>query len=435
MIAAAFALATLLASPLQDRLVVKGGRILPVSGPETEGSVLVENGRIVAVGKDVEAPYDAKVIDATGKVVFPGFIEAHTTRGLDRANESYPITPFLSVADSLDGASFAIEDALREGITTIHVIHGNGQPIAGRGIVVRPVGRIVENMTLVPDAALKISLLPRAGGSHVSQYAEIRRAFAELDDQLERQETKRQDDDERPREATPGKTETVAPKETRAEDDLEARKRTLYDVARGRAPVFVACNAAEVVHGIEIARKHGFLAKTTFVIGADAWRMADAIAATGRPVVLDSELVHRERDPISGKEVETPVAPVFAKKGVKFALQISGGAFAQRYLNTQAATAVASGLDRESALKSITLWPAEILGLGDRVGAIEKGRDGNLLILSGDPLATATAVETVILEGQVVYEREKDVRLKKLLELREPPKGEPKPTTAVEEGK
>ena len=112
--------------------------------------------------------------------MFPGFIDAHCNRGMDRPNEAYPITPFVSVADSLDGSAFDFEDALRDGVLTLNVIHGNVQPIAGRGMVVKPIGRIVENMAVVYDAALKMSFIPRPFASHVSQFAEIRRAFDEL---------------------------------------------------------------------------------------------------------------------------------------------------------------------------------------------------------------------------------------------------------------
>lgn len=412
----------------QERIFIRGGRIIPVSGPEIEeGAVLIEGGKITAVGKGIETPYDAQVIDATGKVVFPGMIEAHWVRGMDRVNESYPVTPFLSVMDSLDGASFDFEDALREGVTTMHVIHGNAQPIAGRGVVARPLGRIVENMAVIPDAALKISFIPRQFASHVSQYAEMRRVMEELRDQLDRLKDKREDDAEREKAkkeedakkkdaAKPADEPKAPPKEAKEEDEIEKRKRVLFDLIRGRVPAFVAVNATEVPYAIEFARKNGFLEKTTFVLGADAWKMVDAIAATGRPVVLDPDLTHRERDPITGKEIETEVAPIFAKKGVKFALQSSRGSFAQRYLNTQAAAAVRSGVDRDAALKAITLWPAEMVGLGDRLGALEKGRDGNVVILSGDPLSTTTFVEKVVLDGAVAYEREKDPRLQRLLQ-------------------
>lgn len=417
----------------QDRIIIKGARIIPVSGPEIEnGSILIENGKIVDVGKEIDTPYDARIIDGTGKVVFPGFVDAHFNRGIDRANEAYPVTPFLTVADSLDGSSFEFEDALRDGVTTLNVIHGNAQPIAGRGMVVRPIGRIVENMAVVWDGPLKMSFIPRQFSSHVAQFAEMRRVFGELQDYLDRLQNKREDDEElqKQQKEEEAKKEGAkkdvkkdekpqTPKEVKEEEEIDRRKRTLADLIKGRVPVFVACNAAEIPFALDFAKKHGFFDKMTLVLGSDAWKMADIVAASGRPVVLDAELVFRERDPITGKEVETAVAPIFAKKGVKFALQTARTSYSQKYLNTQAAASVRSGVEREAALKAITQWPAEILGLGDRIGSIEKGRDANILILSGDPLATATFVEKVVLEGQIVYERDKDERLKRLTNISE----------------
>ncbi|MBI3819206.1 MAG: amidohydrolase family protein [Planctomycetes bacterium] len=420
---------------MQEHVVVKGGRIIPVSGPEIEnGTILIENGKIVAVGRTVDTPYDAKIIDATGKVVIPGYVDAHFTRGYDRANESYPFTPYISVADSLDGVSQDFEDALRDGVTTINVIHGNAQPIAGRGMIVRPFGRIVEDMAVVYDGALKMSFIPRQFASHVSQFAELRRVFDELKDYMERLSDRHEDDQEREKtkkeeekkqaEKDGKKPEVkndkpVTPKDAREEEDVDRRRRTLVDLTKGRIPVFAAVNAAEVPFALDFARKHGFFERLTLVVGADAWKVADLIAASGRPVVLDPELIHKEKDPVTGKDIETPVAPVFAKKGVRFALTTTRSEYTQRYLNTQAATTVRTGVDRETALKSITQFPAEILGLGDRVGSIEKGRDANVLILSGDPLATTTFVEKVVVEGKLVYERENDERLKRIINVTE----------------
>ncbi|MFN0205961.1 MAG: amidohydrolase family protein [Planctomycetota bacterium] len=417
----------------QDRVIIKGARIIPVSGPEIEvGSILIENGKIVDIGKEIDTPYEARIIDGTGKVVFPGFVDAHFVRGIDRANEAYPVTPFITVADSIDGSSFDFEDALRDGITTINVIHGNAQPIAGRAMVVRPIGKTVENMAVVWDGPLKMSFIPRQFSSHVAQFAEMRRIFGELQDYLDRLQTKREDDEELKKQQNEEEAKKdgakkdikkdekpQAPKEVREEEEIDRRKRTLVDLTKGRVPVFVACNAAEIPFALDFAKKHGFFDKMTLVLGADAWKMVDIIAASGRPVVLDAELVFRERDPITGKEIETPVAPAFTKKGVKFALQTARTSYSEKYLNTQAAAAVRSGIERDAALKSITLWPAEILGLADRVGSIEKGRDANILILSGDPLSTTTFVEKVLLEGQLVYERDKDERLKRLTNISE----------------
>lgn len=426
--------ATAVPALAQDRIVIKDARIIPVKGPEIEkGSVLIERGKITAVGPSVDTPYDATVIDGTGKVVFPGFVDAHSNRGMDRTNESYPVTPFISVADSLDGSSLEFEDSLRDGVTTIHVIHGNAQPIAGRSMVVKPIGRIVENMAIVYDGALKISAIPRTFSSRVAQCAELRRVFDELDDYLARTKEKREDDEEHERQKREeaekagkagnavdrGDEKPAVPAVAKEEESIDRRRRALVQLTQGKIPAFVACNAADVPFALDLAKKRGFLERTTLVLGADAWKVADLIAASGRPVVLDAELIHRERDPLTGKEIETAVAPVFAKKNVKFALQRSPSAYSQRYLAFQAALAVRTGVDRETALKAVTLWPAEILGLGDRLGSIEVGRDGTVLVLSGDPLAATTFVEIALIEGQVVYERDKDERLKRILNLKD----------------
>ncbi len=429
----------------QDRIFIRGGRIIPVSGPEiAEGAVLIENGKIVAVGSGIEIPYDARVIDATGKVVFPGMIEAHWPRGVDRnaVNEGYPVTPFVSMLDAVNGLHPDIEEALRDGLTTLHVVFGERQPVTGRSIVIRPVGRTVENMAVVIDAALRLNFVPRQFASHVSQFAEMRRVFDELRDYLERLEDKRTADEEkkeddkkkaekeakdskdakdakkpteREKAAAAATEKPVPPKEAKEEEEIDRRKRTLVDLIKGRVPVFVSVNAAEVPFAIDFARKNGFLEQTTFVVGSDAWKMADALAATGRPVVLDADLVHREADPITGKEIETNVPEVFARKKVKIALQTGRGSYVQRYLNLQAALAVRAGLDRETALKAITQWPADVLGLGDRLGSLEPGKDGNVLVFSGDPLSTTSFVDTVLIDGQVVYERSKDARMQRLL--------------------
>src|ERR1700682_5709226 len=116
------------AAPLaaQDRVAIKGGRILPVAGPPIDGGVvLINKGKIEAVGKDVAIPADAKVIDATGKVVVPGFIEAHSIRGMDQANEANPNVPFLSVVDAIDPSQDYFEECRRNGVTTVAVVPGN----------------------------------------------------------------------------------------------------------------------------------------------------------------------------------------------------------------------------------------------------------------------------------------------------------------------
>ncbi|HET6202384.1 MAG TPA: amidohydrolase family protein [Planctomycetota bacterium] len=435
----------LAAAGAAGKVAVRAGRIVPVVGPEIrDGVILIEDGRIAAVGRAkpegkepaegkpgeppfVDVPWDATVIDAAEQTVFPGMVEAHSSRGLDRPNENVPVTPFVTVLDAIDPVSFYFEDALRDGITTILVLPGNNCVIGGQGRVLKPYGRTVEAMTVKPEGGMKISVSPKSGFTRLSQMAELRKAFAELREYRERLVERKRDEREEEKakerkEGTP-KAPAAAGGDLVQEDDVDARKRPLVDLVEGRMPAFVWCERAmDVAHAIEVARGNGFLARTTLVLGPECWKAADEIKASARPVVLDATLLHVEEDPLTGEEKRTNVPRVFHEKGIPFALQTETSALGSRYLWYQAAACVRNGIPREAALRAITLTPAEILGLGSRLGSIEPGKDANLLLLTGDPLDAQTWVDRVLLEGELVYERAKDERLRRLLEGTEKPK-------------
>src|SRR5436309_4514448 len=145
----ALALALAAVSPLaaQERLAIKGGKVIPVAGPPVENCViLIRGGKIEAVGKDLAIPSEAKVIDATGKVVVPGFIEAHSTRGMDQVNESNPNVPFLSVVDAIDPSQDYFEESRRNGVTTVAIVPGHNTMFGGQAAIVKTFGSIVDDM-------------------------------------------------------------------------------------------------------------------------------------------------------------------------------------------------------------------------------------------------------------------------------------------------
>ena len=151
-----------------EKLVIEAGRIITQAGPEiVNGVIVIENGRITEIGPagEVDKPWDAPVIGGPELVAFPGFVEAHTYRGMDRANENIDVTPFLDIRDSIDPVAFFYEDCLRYGITTINVQQGNNCVIGGRGMIVRPVGMTVEEMMVQPQHGLKLSISPKRGKS------------------------------------------------------------------------------------------------------------------------------------------------------------------------------------------------------------------------------------------------------------------------------
>ena len=417
-------LAMFLATPaLAQTLAVTGAKVIPVEGaPLEQGTVLIRDGRIVEIGADVKVPYDATVIDAGGKVVFPGMVLAHTVAGLDRANESLPVTPFLDVYDGINPASVVYQELLREGVTSIHVIQANDTTIGGVGRVVRPMGLTVEAMTLRAPSGLKISVSGRSGWDRIRQRAQLREAFAELEDYLDQlaeeryaAEQKKQGKEDEP--VDPAKAREAG-KALIGADDVDFEHRNLYLLTRGRLDAYVYCEGAtDVPYAVSMATELGFLERTTFVLGGEAFKAADVLAASKRPVVLPAELIYREQDPESGEERETFVAKAFADAHVPFALSISSrNSFAERYLWYQAARCVAYGVDRDQALRAITLTPAEAIGVAEQVGSLAPGKLGNLVVLSGDPLDATTQIEQVVIRGRLVYERTKDYELRKLLE-------------------
>src|SRR5689334_6284174 len=121
------------------KIVIKTGRIITQSGPDIQnGVIVIENGRISSIGPDTKAPWDAEVLDHPELVAFPGYVEAHSARGMDRPNEAIDVAPFLDVRDSIDPISFYFEDSLRAGVLTINIQQGNACVVGGQGMIVKP---------------------------------------------------------------------------------------------------------------------------------------------------------------------------------------------------------------------------------------------------------------------------------------------------------
>jgi len=418
----------------EARLVIEAGRIVTQAGPDIEnGRIVIAGGRIVAVGKadEVEKPWDATVLGGPGFVAFPGFVEAHTSQGMDRANENIDVAPFLDIRDSIDPVAYYFEDCLRYGITTVNVQQGANCVIGGRGMIVRPVGMTVEQMTVRPLFGMKLSARPKGGKSRATQMQALRFAFQDLKTYLEDLVEKEKDSQgfakrealfqgrDLEAEKAQGRPMTstgwkIADLELIPRGALDERYAPLLELLEGRYTAFLHCgDPLDVAHALEIARANGILAKTVLVIEEDCWKAADLIAEAGVPVVLEGALVDVQRDPITGEEIETFTPGVLQEKGIRFALSSEDPN--TRAPSYQAALAVGRGLDRAVALDAVTKVPAEILGLGNEIGSLEKGKLGNVVLFSGDPLSITSWVEHVVIEGKPVYERSKDVRNKHLL--------------------
>jgi len=405
------------------KVALTNARIIPVVGAEiARGTVLIEDGKIAAVGTDVALPYDAMEVDCEGQVVFPGLIDPESWRGLDVPNESLPVTPFLDVYDAINPAGVFFEESLRDGVTTVHVMPANNCVIGGLSRVVRPIGLSLAEMTVQPEVALKMSASPKAGFDRMRQMATLRETFLELKDYEERLAEQRYEESLKEK----GEKIAVGPAEARKrgrdlvrDEHYDDAHRNLMRLKRGDFGAWIWCGAAmDVGPAVRFATEQGILERTVLVLGADAHKAIEEIKAAGRPVVLDAALLHRERDPITGALRETFVPAKLAEAGVAFSLKPNPGAsLAERYLTYQAALCVRNGVPRQTALEAITINSAKALGLGDRLGSIEAGKAANLVVYSGDPLEFDSWVERVYIDGILAYERATDPRLAELLRI------------------
>jgi len=412
-------------APPPDKIALTGGTVITVSGETIEnGAVVVEFGRITQVGRsgDVRVPYDATEYDVEGMFVFPGMIDPHSSLGLDVPNENVDVAPFLDVYDAIDPSQLFFENSLRDGVTSVHIMQGNNTVIGGLSRVVRPIGLSVDEMTVRPGVAIKMSTTPKGGFDRMRQLATLRNAFVELDASLERlaetvYERSRKERD-RPVDVVPAEARKRG-RDLIKESDYDDSQLNLVRLRRGDFGAWIYCGrATDVAPAVAIAEAQGFLDRTVLVIATDAYKASREIAASGRPVVLTGGLFHRETDPISGELRETFVPGVLREAGVKFAVEPSRGAsFAERYPNYLAAVMTRHGVPREEALRTITLNAAEILGMEDQLGSIDAGKRGNLVVMGGDPLDFNSWVELVFIDGILAYDRRQDHRLQRLLEL------------------
>jgi imidazolonepropionase-like amidohydrolase len=440
-VAVAGMLASTPGASAQEQIAIKGGRIVSVAHPPIEGGViLIREGRIQAVGKDLAIPSDYKVIDATGKVIMPGFIEAHSSRGMDQANERNNNVPFLSVMDAIDPGQEYFEDCRRNGVTTVAVTPGDDTMIGGQAAVIKTAGAIVDQMVVKRNAGVKISLKPSTGRSRMSQLASLRKELDNARDAI-------QDEYDKPKVAGAGSDDDGddngggqnvddplqqqqpdgIPGAPDAAADAGVRRETLIRLLKGELPAFIYCELAmDVPQAIKLTKEYNL--KSTLILGHNCYKAVKQVAASKLPVVVDSTLVFWETDPRTGEDHKIVIPKIYREAGVPLTFQVTGIAggtlfrapdlpptLGSNFLWYQAATAVKYGVPVNEALESITLRPAKLLGIDKLAGSIEPGKDADLVILTGDPLRVSTWVQTTLVRGQVVYEREKDRKLKQLL--------------------
>lgn len=393
-------------------VVIRGGRVVPVAGPEiADGALLVEGGKIKAVGKagDVPVPDGAEVVDAAGGWILPGLIESLASMGLGRPygpsesdEVSSPVTAGLRVLDGLDPFDKRFAQAARAGITALMIAPGRANVIGAKTVVVKPRGATAEEMVLLEPAGVKLTLgegpkdafgakglLPgtRMGSAYV-----VRKALLEASEYVRKRK-----DHEAAAAAAKGRKGAEPPAAPPRNLDLEP----LAELLEGKLAAFVECHRADDIRtALRLVDEFRF--KAVLVGATEAYKTAGEIAKRGIPVIVGTMGVGSKR--IETKDVSISNAARLVEAGIRTAIAAEDalGLGAQEELALAAALAVKGGLDRALALRAVTLTAAEILGIAARVGSLEPGKDADVVIFDGDPFHYRTRVVRVFIDGREV---------------------------------
>lgn len=391
----------------QDLVAVKAKKIHTVTGPSVEdGVILLQNGRIKTIGKqsDVDIPWSAKVIDASDKVVMPTWVIAHSSGGMRGSNESMQNVPWLTVADAVDPGSTFFEGMRRNGVGTIHIMPGNSTLMGGSGMVLRPAGRTVADMTMASNTGMKLSLLA-SNGSRLQKIREMRRAVADIREYLA-------DFNRQKEEFEKEKAAGAVGDDKKWEKEIDRKKQAAVDLIEKKLKGWLYVPSfAELSEAMRMGQELDL----NFVLGSNLDEAMPMLRRLKQPVVIDANLEYFETDAETREEEQFCSAKMLAEAGVPFALSLSSSGPSSNPW-WQLGTCVRNGVSRQQAIEAMTTIPAKMIGMDDQVGSLSEGKLGNLQILTGDPLSATTWVEMVLLEGEVVYERSEDPRLQYLFE-------------------
>lgn len=385
-------------------MYIVGGRILTMAGREIpEGILQIRNGKIAQVGARGEVKLQPEegeqVVIAKNALIMPGIIEAHCHMGImeekkstegDDCNETVdPLTPALRAIDGINPMDAAFDDAVRAGITAAMIGPGSSNVVGGQFAMVKTKGRRIDDLILKSPAAMKVAFgeNPKVNYSGQNKSPVTRMAIAAM----LRRELWESREYLRQKQEAAEKGEYFAP-------DFE--KECYLPVLRGDIPLKAHVHRVDdIFTAIRIAKE--FDVKLTIEHCTDGALIAEDLAKENYPVAVGPSFGHATKYELKNKSFKTP--GILSKAGCQVSIITDAPVIPQQYLSLCAGLAVKSGMDAFEALKAITIHPAKHLGIADRVGSIEVGKDGDFVISDGNIMDSATEVNYTIVNGTVAF--------------------------------
>ncbi len=394
-------------------MYIVGGRIITMAGKEYEKGVLrILDGKIAAVGDagtvPVEPQADEEVLRLDGAWVLPGLIEAHCHMGIteekkgmegDDCNETVnPITPYLRAIDAINTMDAAFGDAVRAGITAAMVGPGSSNVVGGQFAFIKTHGRRIDDLIVKAPAAMKVAFgenpkvnysgQGKSPSTRMATAAMLRRELSEAREYLNKKEQAQRDGDF-------------------FEEDFT--KECWIPVLGGEIPLKAHVHRVDdIFTAIRIAKEYGL--SMTLDHCSEGHLIAQELAEAGYPAIVGPDLASRSK--IEVQNVAFKTAGVLNRAGVMTAITTDHPVSLIQSLPICAGFAVKAGLPMEEGLKAITVYPAVICGVADRLGSLEPGKDGDVAVFTGNPMEVFTETLYTIIDGRIVYDREADARKK-----------------------
>ncbi|RJR42930.1 MAG: amidohydrolase [Desulfobacteraceae bacterium] len=405
--------------------VINGTIYTMTNGIINKGTVLIDNRRIADVGVNLRVPEGAEIYDAEGSVIIPGMVDAHCHTGIfpdgvglsesDGNEMTDPVTPHLRGIDAVHPEDMAFRDLREAGITTVNTGPGSANLIGGQFVCLKTKkASTVEEMIVMAPSGMKMALgenpkrtygdrktLPSTRMGNAAQLRSVLQSAMNYREKKLRHQEKHETFlekllrwESKPEEERGDRPQPPDP------FDCDIKMEALIPVIEGKLRAMIHSHRADdIMTAIRISEEFGL--RFSIEHATEGYKIADLLAARKIPCVVGPIFFSRMKYEL--REM-TPRNPgILSRAGVKVAIQTDEMS-AVKYLRINAALAVQQGMGEEEALKAITIYPAEIIGIADRIGSLEKGKDADLVVLSGHPLDYRSVPELVLIDGEKVFE-------------------------------